>query len=482
MIEAEQSTDRKPWPDYRAVWRWHFYAGLFCIPFVIVLASSGSIYLFKPQIESWIDRNYDNLAIKKHPASAATQIEAALAAVPGSTLNGYEVPESPQSAARVIVNNEGKAFRVYVHPETLQVLKTVAENDRFMKVLFRLHGELLMGNRGSAVVELAASWAIVMIITGLYLWWPRKAKSLAGILYPRLGSGSRLFWRDIHGVTGFWISGLALFLLFSGLPWAKFWGDYFKNVRRLTGTAVARQDWSNGQPSNSEPQSSSTSGEHGEHGHGSGRRRRRAATPSDLTAVDRIVATLRPLGLEAPVVIAPPESGSSDWTAKSMTANRPRRVDLVVDGATGAIKERKDFNDRHLIDRITGTGIAAHEGQLFGWPNQLLGLVTAAGLVLLTVSSISMWWRRRESGGLGAPAPARRPHFSLGLLILVALFGIYLPLFGASLIAVLLVEWAILRRIPRIRDWLGLQSPLAESVVPDVTARTPRKRVRRNRI
>ena len=361
---------------------------------------------------------------------------------------------------------------MYVHPETLQVLKTVDENARFMRLLFRLHGELLMGNRGSAVVELAASWAIIMIITGLYLWWPRKAKSLGGIVYPRLGGGSRMFWRDIHGVTGFWISGLALLLLLSGLPWAKFWGDYLKNVRRLTGTAVARQDWSNGQTSNVEPQLAGASGEHGEHHSGSGRgkRRGRGATPSDLTAVDRIVATLRPLDLDAPVVIAPPDSGSSDWTAKSMTANRPKRVDLVVDGTTGAIKDRKDFKDRHLIDRITGTGIAAHEGQLFGWPNQLLGLATAAGLVLLTVSSVSMWWRRRDSGGLGAPLPAASPRFSLGLFILVVLFGIYLPLFGASLIAVLLVEWTILRRIPRIRDWLGLQAPLAESVVPEVVA------------
>ncbi len=141
------------------------------------------------------------------------------------------------------------------------------------------------------------------------------------------------------------------------------------------------------------------------HGSGRGGRRSRGATPSDLTAVDRIVATLRPLGLLAPVVIEPPAGGSGDWTAKSMTPNRPRRVDLVMDGATGAIKDRKDFKDRHLIDRIIGTGIAVHEGQLFGWPNQLLGLVTAAGLVLLTVSSVTMWWRRREPGSLGAQSP-----------------------------------------------------------------------------
>ncbi len=139
----------------------------------------------------------------------------------------------------------------------------------------------------------------------------------------------------------------------------------------------------------------------------------------------------------------------------------------MVDGATGAIKDRTDFKDRHLIDRIVGTGIAAHEGQLFGWPNQLLGLFTAMGLILLCVSSVVMWWRRRERGSLGAPDPAASPRFSRGLVILVALFGTYLPLFGASLIAVLVLEWTLLRRIPRIRDWLGLEPPVAQSVTSE---------------
>jgi uncharacterized iron-regulated membrane protein len=28
---------------YNAVWRWHFYAGLFCMPFVLWLAATGTI-------------------------------------------------------------------------------------------------------------------------------------------------------------------------------------------------------------------------------------------------------------------------------------------------------------------------------------------------------------------------------------------------------------------------------------------------------
>jgi uncharacterized iron-regulated membrane protein len=131
---------------------------------------------------------------------------------------------------------------------------------------------------------------------------------------------------------------------------------------------------------------------------------------------------------------------------------------MVVDGATGAIISREEFKDRQLIDRIVSVGIAAHEGQLFGWPNQLLGLVTAAGLVLLSMSGIIMWWRRRDQGVLGAPKALLSPRVSWGLIALIVLIGVYLPLFGASLLVVLATERFILGRIPRARDWLGLNA------------------------
>ncbi|HLJ11772.1 MAG TPA: PepSY domain-containing protein [Planctomycetaceae bacterium] len=457
MSESVAPTAGKSWPDYRAVWRWHFYAGLFCIPFVVILSMSGAVYLFKPQIEAWVDEPYDHLAITRKPASAAEQVGAALAAVPDSTLDAYELPRSPNHAARVIVNRQGDAIRVYVHPQTLEVLHAVPENERLMRLFFRIHGELLMGDRGSMLVELAASWTIIMIITGLFLWWPRQAKGLGGLAYPRLGSGSRIFWRDLHSVTGVWISCLALFLLLSGLPWAKSWGNYFKAARRVIGAAVAQQDWTTGSDRAS-GKSKSISGGHGEHGGGSGRRngRPRAPTPKDLTPLDRIAAMIRPLELLPPVLIAPPARDSANWTAKSMTQNRPQRVNLVVDGTTGTIVSREDFGDRHLIDRIVGTCVAAHEGQLFGWPNQLLGLVTAGGLLLMCVSGVTLWWRRREQGVLGAPRVALSPRVSIGLIVLVVMLGIYLPMFGGSLLVVLTAEKSILSRIPSVRHWLGL--------------------------
>ncbi len=463
----------KSWPDYRAVWRWHFYAGLFCIPFVIVLSISGLIYLFKPQIEAWNDRHYDNLQMTGSSKPVSEQIAAAIAAVPGSSFSSYELPEFASSSARIVVKNDETSIRAYVHPETLQILHTVPDGERFMRWIFRLHGELLMGNRGSNLVELAACWTIVLLITGLFLWWPRNVKGLGGVLYPRLFGGSRMFWRDIHSVVGMWISFCAIFLLLTGLPWAKFWGDYFKQVRQVTGTAVAQQDWSNsGERSSSgsgrsgtkgggeTPRGDSGSAEHSDHGGGgSSRTKGRApAPPIDLTAIDKMVENVAPLKLDAPVVISAPGGRSKTWNAKSNTANRPRRVTVELDPKTGAILSREDFKDRHWVDRAVSVGIAAHEGALFGWPNQVLGVVTTLGLVLLSVSGVILWWKRRDQGVLGAPKPALSPRVSWGLISIVAFIGICLPLFAASLLFVLFLEWLVLNRIPAVRTWLGLVS------------------------
>src|SRR5690554_2233994 len=83
----------------------------------------------------------------------------------------------------------------------------------------------LAGNAGSVLAELAGNWAIVLILSGLYLRWPRDRRGNDGIRYPRLASVGRLFWRDLHAVLGFWVSAFALFLLLTGLPWTLVWNS-----------------------------------------------------------------------------------------------------------------------------------------------------------------------------------------------------------------------------------------------------------------
>ncbi|WP_250890383.1 PepSY domain-containing protein [Sphingobium nicotianae] len=87
---------------YRTIWRWHFYAGLFVIPFILLLALTGAAYLFKPQVERWEEAPFRSARVDRVVVPSA-QVTAALAAFPGSSLVSYRLPERPGDAAMIHV-------------------------------------------------------------------------------------------------------------------------------------------------------------------------------------------------------------------------------------------------------------------------------------------------------------------------------------------------------------------------------------------
>jgi uncharacterized iron-regulated membrane protein len=410
---------------YRALWRWHFHAGMFCIPIVLVLALTGSIYLFKPQIDAFADRGVDSLAITGARKTADAQIDAAIRSVPGSKLFVYEIPQEADDAVRVhLYSPDGTGLIVYVHPQTLAVLKSVPHTHRLTEFVRSIHSNLLAGQTGSILIELAASWAIIMLGTGLFLWWPREASSIAGVLYPRVNRGRRVFWRDLHAVTGIWVSTLAMFLLITALPWTLVWGSGLSKARALL--TPEKQEWTVG-----------ATDLHAEH-----RAQAAAAALTTPITLDDIIRRVEPLRLDPPVRVYLPSETAPYWRVRSETQNRPRVRELELDARSGEILREKGFAEKATIDRVIGVGVAAHEGQLFGLANQLLGLFTALGLITICISAVVMWWRRRPEGSLGLPAP-RVEGFRITrpFIALIVLAGVLLPVLGASL----LILWASAR-------------------------------------
>lgn len=422
------------WPDYRTVWRWHFFAGLFCLPFTILLCFTGSIYLFKPQVDRWIDWRYDHLASSAKHSTPQHEAMAALNAVPGSHFLAYELPETAFSAARVIVDRQGTAIRVYVDPTSCKVLKQVPEEERFERIIFKLHGQLLLGNTGSIIIEMVASWTIVLIATGLYLWWPRHIKGLRGILYPRITHKGRIRWRDLHAVTGLWISLFLVLFLISGLPWSFVWGHALSSVETQISRMTTVPDWEIGAVSErnlvagrqvSPPKMDTMPGmDMG------------SMTMSDSSLPDGlndVVMAASQLKLPAPVLVTPPSTGETLWRVRSDTQNRPERISALVE-ASGQIRSVQRFEDKGLMDRIIGYGVAAHEGQLFGRANQLLNFLVASGLLTMSVSALILWLRRRPPGQLGAPLAVPNKQIGAGALAVLVLLAVLLPELGASLL------------------------------------------------
>lgn len=434
---------------YGAIWRWHFYAGLFVLPFILILSVTGSIYLFKPQIDRWEERAFrgpDNGA----EVSADRQLAAALAANPGARFNHYRLPQQPGDAAMIQVTLANGVLReVYVSRQG-RVLGGFDPEARISAVVARIHGSLLIGKWGDWLVELAASWTIVMILTGLYLWWPRPFRA-AGMLWPRLSLRGRPLLKDLHRVTGFWIAGLVLLMLASGLPWASAWGTAFKWARTEMGLIEGRQDWKIG-----------AAASHAEHHHDvPAQPMQQMPPPAPVTGLPltAFVAMAEGENLAFPALVLPPHAQQrfgpptgNVWTVKSEAQNRRLQREVTYDPASGIETSRSGFADKHVIDRIVNTGIAWHEGQLFGIANQLLGVVTALGLIATSVIGFLMWLRRRPTGKIGAP-PRVAGMPMRGALAIFVLTGLLLPLFGASALCLLLIDKAISAIASRQRRW-----------------------------
>lgn len=423
---------------YRRVWRWHFHAGLFVLPFILILAATGAIYLFKPQIDRWEESAFRGLPAQD-AVSADAQLDAAMAAYPGSRFNHYRLPENPGDAAMLqLALPSGELAEVYVSPQG-EVLGALDPEARISDTVSRIHGTLLLGDWGDALVELVASWTIVMILSGLYLWWPRPFRA-AGTFWPRPSLRGRPLLRDFHRVTGFWISGLVLVMLASGLPWASVWGSGFKWARTELGLIEGPQEWKIG-----------AGGGHSGHAHGA--MAHTPEQPPEGLPLSAFVARAERENLAFPALVLPPHAPQlfgpptgNKWTAKSQAQNRPLVRSVTYDPLTGAETGRRGFADQHPIDRTVNYGIAWHEGQLFGLANQLLGLATALALIAVSVIGAAMWWKRRPRGELGVPAGDERP---LGprLWLAIGALAILLPLFGLSLLAVLAADhlWTRLR-------------------------------------
>ncbi|SFK58211.1 PepSY-associated TM helix domain-containing protein [Methylocapsa palsarum] len=456
-----------PGAAYRMIWRWHFYAGLFCLPFVAILCVTGAIYLFQPHIDAWFDRGFDHLALSEAPRPLDEQVAAAQASNPAARLAALEFREDRTDAARVdLMTAEGHGLRVMVRPDTLDILDTTDWKNRFTQVVRDIHGSLLLGQSGAIAVELAGAWAIVMVLTGLYLWWPRGS-GLAGVLYPRLGG--RRFLRDLHAVTGLYLSLFALFFLISALPWTPIWGKTFEHIRSIGKAAQAEQDWTAGPESeeakrldayNRAPPAPAEAGSGGPHaghlGYGS-QSAQEGAPAASVKGFDRLYPIAAALHLAPPVLITPPSSESPNWAVQSTSLNFTARESFEFDPKTLRMVKKDGFSEHGLLDKTIDVGIAAHQGQLFGWFNQLLGLLTAAGYLMLVVTSTLMWWRRRPTGSLGAPpALTRAPKLAPFLLGLIVLLGLLLPTLGLSLVAILAGELAIRRFAPGASRWLGL--------------------------
>jgi uncharacterized iron-regulated membrane protein len=428
---------------YRAVWRWHFYAGLMVLPFLITLAITGGLFLFHDEIDSLVhsDLMYVEAADGQETVAPSAMVAAAVAAYPGTAVK-YTDPLAPDASAVVTVSaDSGERLAVYVDPYTGKVLGSLSERGTIMWTVRYLHSLNYFGPVAAGIIEIVGGCAILLVGTGIYLWWPRSQGG--GVLSVRGSPKRRVFWRDMHAVTGLFVGFFILFLAVTGMPWSGVWGakvnewangnnfgypsgvyvDIPMSERKLTD--IGPTSWSLEQAKIPE------SG-------GAGER----VAPIGL---DRAVGILDDMEVHAGFAVGIPGAPTGVYSASVYPDDMSQQRIVHLDQYSGEPLIDMSYADYGPLAKSLEWGISVHMGQEFGLANQLVLLAACIAIVLLAVSAAVMWWKRRPEGALGVPPlPSDRRVFR-GLFAILIAGGAIFPLVGASLLAMLAFDWLITR-------------------------------------
>jgi len=449
---------QKPQPNfYNLAWRWHFYAGLFVAPFMVMLALTGIIYLFKPQLDSLMYSSLLEVPVGHHTVPADDLLQRVKAAYPQGQVTQYLPPVNAERSAQFVVKNAGHELNVFVDPYHGDILGEQDAKQNLQAIARAIHGELMIGTVGDRLIEMAAGWGVVLVVSGLFLWWPRG--QAAGILWPRLSSRGRLLWRDLHAVTGFWGATLLLVMLLSGMTWTGFWGKQYAQVWNVFPAAM----WDNVPTSDIEARSLNSatrqtvpwamentpmpmSGDHAEHMNHGTAHAGPAAPEVSLQDVQNIASERK---VEPGYSITLPTTATGVFTI-AVFADDPRNdATLHVDQYTGKVLADVRFEHYGTVARATEIGVMLHEGKMFGTFNQIVVLLICLMILLSAVSGVVIWWKRRPEGKFGVP-PLRHdlPTWKTGVAIMLVLAVVF-PLVGASLLFVWLLDRFVLPRVAR---------------------------------
>lgn len=121
---------------------------------------------------------------------------------------------------------------------------------------------------------------------------------------------------------------------------------------------------------------------------------------------------------------------------------------MHIDQFGGQVLATYGYRDYPALAKVVSQGIALHEGRRFSTLNLWLTTVFCLLVISSCITGPLMWWRRcpKSNDSIGAPRGRMPLKSSPLLLVMLILLGVFLPLFGASVLLVLALDQLVLRR------------------------------------
>jgi uncharacterized iron-regulated membrane protein len=210
----------------------HLYMALAAGAFILVLGLTGSIMAFEPELDHLLHRKLAYVTPGPHALSLAQIREAVERAYPGDQIQAYVLSTTPEISYEASMDKTGE---VYVNQYTGEILGVRSEQE-FLDYVHQLHIRLLwrgQSDPGKKIMTYSDIAALLLVCTGLYLWWPLKRA------WVMKGTTGRRVWFDLHNVAGVFSFLFLLLLTLTGVMLG-FERSVNPLLYRITGTQPAQ--------------------------------------------------------------------------------------------------------------------------------------------------------------------------------------------------------------------------------------------------
>lgn len=393
---------------HRLIFWGHLIAGLVAGVVILSMAVTGLLISYETQLMEWANRG-----LRVTPPAADTprlDIETLVARVretkPGLNPSGITWKADPAMPVTLSVGREGVFF---ADPYTGRLL---GEGDHAWHDFFHaatdwhrfLTGTGLSKEAGKAITGAGCLVFGVLLISGIYLWWPRHwrwANVRAVIFFNRDLKGRARNW-NWHNVFGFWSAIPLLFIILTGLVMSYTWANNL--LYTMTGNVPPppRAPGGPGGGMGGPRPEGGPRGEGGQRGPGGGERggfERPASPPPALTGLEPLLAQARQqipdwrsLSLRMPVKPGDPFPVMVDRGGRGEVH---RRTMLNLDTAQGkVIASPDDLSQQNLGRRLRMYARFLHTGELFGVIGQTVAALCTLATILLVWTGFALAWRR----------------------------------------------------------------------------------------
>ncbi len=198
----------------------HKYLGISTGLVVFIVSITGALWVFKEEIEETYE-DFKTVEIQDKKVINAFQVEEIAQQVfPKNHIHGAIFGKKDEAIEVVFYDASPRFYQsVFLNPYTGKVLHVKNNLEGFFAVVLDGHKNLWLPEAiGSRIVGYSVLLFLIILISGLVLWWPKNKRERKRRL--KFNWKKKLSWRrkafDLHAIFGFYVWSFAWVFAFTG--------------------------------------------------------------------------------------------------------------------------------------------------------------------------------------------------------------------------------------------------------------------------